>query len=147
MTYYQKINKEWHTDTEAWYQYEKQTPNVLNSTGSTLVETGANGAQCNSTAVATCFAPSVAVVNYVERQFSKHDYMSIRNEFLNDIVGQRTGYKTRYSEHLIGWGHWIGTTVLLRPELRFEHSYDVPSFNNGTHKSQLMLAGDIIFFF
>ncbi|MGB7731374.1 MAG: hypothetical protein WBL50_25360 [Candidatus Acidiferrum sp.] len=48
----------------------------------------------------------------------------IRNEYFNDIEGQRTGYKTQYSEHLIGWGHWIGSTVRIRPELRFEHAYD-----------------------
>jgi hypothetical protein len=89
----------------------------------------------------------VAATSYVERQFSKHDYLSIRNEYVDDIVGQRTGYKTRYSEHMIGWGHWIGTTILLRPELRFDHSYDVAAYNNGTRKSQLMLAGDVVFFF
>ena len=73
--------------------------------------------------------------------------MSIRNEFVDDIVGQRTGFKTKYSEHLIGWGHWIGTTVLLRPELRFDHSYDVPAYDNATRYSQLTLSGDVIFFF
>jgi hypothetical protein len=147
LTYYQKINKNWHASTEAWYQYEKDTPNVLNPNASSSLETGANGAHCNNAAAVTCYAPSVAALSYLERQFSKHDYMTIRNEFVNDIVGQRTGYKTRYSEHLIGWGHWIGTTILLRPELRFEHSYDVAAYNNGTRKSQLMLAGDAIFFF
>jgi hypothetical protein len=147
LTYYQKINKNWHTATESWYQYEKNTPNVLNPNAASLLETGANGAQCKDVSALTCYAPSVAAVNYLERQFSKHDYMSIRNEYVDDIVGQRTGYKTRYSEHLIGWGHWIGTTVLLRPELRFDHSYDVAAYNNGTRKSQLMLAGDAIFFF
>jgi len=37
--------------------------------------------------------------------------------------------------------------VLFRPELRFERSYDLPAYDNGTKKNQLMLAGDVIYFF
>ncbi len=36
------------------------------------------------------------------------------------MIRQRTGYRTRYTEYMIGRGHWIGTTVLCRPKLRFE---------------------------
>jgi hypothetical protein len=147
LTWYHKINSSWHTATESWYQYESQTPNVLNPAASSLLETNANGAFCATGAQLTCFAPEWAVVNYVEKEFSKHDYLTIRNEYMDDMRGQRTGFKTKYTEHLIGWGHWIGTTVLLRPELRFERSYDVPAYDNGTKKNQLMLAGDIIYFF
>jgi hypothetical protein len=53
----------------------------------------------------------------------------------------------KYCEHLTGWGHWIGTTVLFRPELSFERSYGVPAYDNGTKKNQRMLAGDVIYFF
>jgi hypothetical protein len=63
------------------------------------------------------------------------------------MVGQRTGTKSRYTEHLIGWGHWIGTTVLFRPELRFERSNDNPAYQNGSKKNQLTAAADIIWFF
>jgi hypothetical protein len=62
-------------------------------------------------------------------------------------MGQRTGYKTQYSEHLIGWGHWIGSTTLIRPELRFENAYDAPAYNAGTKNSQLVFASDVIFHF
>jgi len=72
---------------------------------------------------------------------------SFRTEYFDDIKGQRTGYKTRYSEHLLGWGHWVGNTVLFRPELRFEHAYDATPYNNGTRHSQFMFASDCIFFF
>ncbi|MGA9981649.1 MAG: TonB-dependent receptor [Candidatus Sulfotelmatobacter sp.] len=147
LTWYHKINSSWHTATESWYQYESQTPNVLNPSAASLLETNANGAVCASATQLTCFAPEWAVVNYVEKEFSKHDYLTIRNESMDDMRGQRTGFKTKYSEHLVGWGHWIGTTVLFRPELRFERSYDVPAYDNGTKKNQLMLAGDVIYFF
>lgn len=116
---------------------------------------GANGAFCDNPIALTCTAAEEAVVNYIERQFSKRNYLTIRNEFFDDMAGQRTGTKTKYSEHLIGWGHWIGTTILLRPELRFDHSYDRPAYDSpclpcglpGTRKSQLTLSSDAIFFF
>lgn len=147
LTWYHKISPTWHTATESWYQYEKQTPNVLNPAASSLLETNANGAVCATATQLTCFAPEWAVVNYFEKELNKKNYFTIRNEYMDDMRGQRTGFKTKYSEHLIGWGHWIGTTVLLRPELRFERSYDMPAYDNGTKKNQLMLAGDIIYFF
>jgi hypothetical protein len=70
-----------------------------------------------------------------------------RPKYFDDIVGQRTGTKSRYAEHLFGWGHWIGTTALLRPEVRNERSYHNPAYQNGTKKSPLTAAGDVIFFF
>ena len=148
----------WHSGTEWWYMWEKQVPNIGPSAPSgsaSLLITGANGAFCNNPMALTCTASEEAVVNYVERQFGKRDYLTIRNEFFDDMQGQRTGTKTRYSEHLLGWGHWIGTTILLRPELRLEHSYDRPAYDSpclpcgapGTKKTQLTLASDAIFFF
>jgi hypothetical protein len=149
MTWYHKFGKNstWHTDTESWYQYEKHTPNINNPIGTSLVETNTSGAYCNNDYEVNCFAPEWAIVNYLEKQLGPHNYLSIRNEFFDDIKGQRTGFKTRYSEHLLGWGHWIGTTILIRPELRWEHAYDMRAYDNGTKQSQFMVASDVIFFF
>jgi hypothetical protein len=148
-TWYHKYGKDsrWHTATESWYQYEKGTPNVNNPAAQPLLINGANGAMCQNLEALTCFAPDYAIVNYQEYQASKHDYFSFRNEFFDDFVGQRTGTKSKYTEHLLGWGHWVGTTVLFRPELRWEHSYDAPAYDNGTRHSQLTLASDVILFF
>jgi hypothetical protein len=128
---------------------------VRNPAAAPLLEVGANGAYCNSTTELTCYAPEWAVLNYVEKELSTKNYISIRNEYVNDSKGQRTGTKTQYSEHLVGWGHWVGTTILLRPELRYDHSYDRPAYDSpclqlgcpGTKKNQLTFAGDAIFFF
>jgi hypothetical protein len=143
LTWYHKINSKWHTDTESWYQYMRDVPSVF---GSIPTERGSNGAWCNP-GQQSCFAPEWAIVNYVEKQFGKKDYLSIRNEFFDDIRGQRTGYKTTYSEHLIGWGHWIGSTILLRPELSYLRAYDRPAFDSGTKQNQAMVAGDLIWFY
>jgi hypothetical protein len=148
-TWYHKFSptSQWHTATETWYQYESKTPNVNNPAAQALIETNANGAVCNRPEELTCFAPSYAIVNYVERQFSRHDYLTIRNEFFDDFKGQRTGFKTAYTTHTIGWGHWIGSTVLFRPELRYDRAYDTAPYNNGTRRDQLTFASDVIVFF
>jgi hypothetical protein len=109
-------------------------------------EIGANGAFC-SFGEKTCFAPEAAVVNYLEHEFNTHNYLSIRNEFVDDIKGQRTGYTTKYSEHLISYGRWIGSTVLFRPEIRLEHSYDLAAYDLGTKKTQFIVAGDLTYHF
>jgi hypothetical protein len=68
-TWYHKFNDFWH-----------MVPN-------------ANGAYC-APGQQTCFAPEWTTVNYLQKQFSKKDYVSIRNEFLDDAKGHRTGFKT-----------------------------------------------------
>jgi hypothetical protein len=148
-TWYHKFSaaSHWHSATESWYQYEKHTPNVNNPVGVNLIETNANGAFCNQDYEVTCFAPEWAIVNYLVDQISPHDYLTIRNEYFDDMKGQRTGFRTRYTEHMFGWGHWVGSTVLFRPELRFERSYDTTAYNNGTRKNQLTFACDMILFF
>ena len=146
-TWYHVINPRWHTATEAWYMYERDVPNIGGNVANPITpEAGANGAFC-SYGERTCFAPEVAIVNYVEHEFNTHNYLSIRNEFVDDIKGQRTGYTTKYSEHLVSYGHWIGSTVLFRPELRLEHSYDLPAYDLGTKKTQFVVAGDITYHF
>jgi hypothetical protein len=146
-TWFHKFNETWHMATESWYQWENNVPNVTNPLAAPLLEAGANGAWCRTPTDVTCYAPDRAILNYVNRQFSKKDYLSIRNEFFDDIVGQRTGYKSRYTEHLLSWNHWIGTTLVFRPELRFERAYDYPAYDGGTKKNQFMLAGDFLIFY
>ena len=149
-TWYHKLNATWHTDTEVWYMYERDVPNVANNLapGQTPItpETGANGAFCKPGQL-RCFAPEVAVVNYLEKQINPKNYLSIRNEYVDDIKGQRTGYATKYSEHLLSYGHWIGTTILFRPELRLEHSYNQAAYDLGTKHTQFIIAGDLTYHF
>ena len=87
------------------------------------------------------------MVNYLERQFGAHNYISIRNEYFDDIAGQRTGTKTRYTEHLFGWGHWIGTTVLFRPEVRYRAFVRCSGLSERDEEEPVTAAGDVIFFF
>ena len=146
-TWYHVINAHWHMDTETWYMYERDVPNIGGNVSHPIApETGANGAFC-SYGEQRCFAPETAVVNYVEDEINTHNYVSFRNEFVDDIKGQRTGFTTMYSEHLISYGHWIGSTILFRPEIRLEHSYQLKAYDLGTKNTQFVVAGDITYHF
>jgi len=143
LTWYHKINKNWHFDTESWYQYERDVPSIF---GTLPIENGANGAWCRM-GEQQCYAPEWAILNYVERQIGKHNTLSFRNEYFDDIKGQRTGYQTKYTEHEVAWNHWIGSSIVFRPEIRFERSYLRPAYDDGTKKNQVIFAGDMIFFY
>jgi len=109
--------------------------------------TNANGAYCDHPDELTCFAPEWATWHYLNRQIGKHDFVGMRNEHFDDLKGQRTGFKTPSSEHSIYWNHWLGSTLVFRPELRFEHAYDAPAYDSGNLKSQVTLAADAIWFY
>jgi hypothetical protein len=73
---------------------------------------------------ARCYAPEWAITNYVEHNFWKNEAsLNIRNEFVNDIKGQRIGTPGKYEEHMVGFNFWVGSTVTFRPEVSFTKYY------------------------
>jgi opacity protein-like surface antigen len=143
-TWSHKFNSNWNMQTEAYYTYQRDVPSI---SGPLPIEPNTSGAACPVGQI-TCFAPAWAIVNYQNFKISKTDYLVFRNEYFDDVRGQRTGTQTKYTTHALGWGHWFNAwgenTALFRPELRYEHSYDVPAYNLGTRKDQLTLAADLI---
>ncbi len=144
-TWYHKFNKKWHTATEGYYMWQRDVPNIDNGDAPATI-LGANAAHCRA-GDKTCRASVFAGLNYLVYQFAPKDYLTLRNEFFKDNRGQRTGYKTLYTEHMIGWAHWIGDVITIRPELRFDHSYDVKAYDGGRKSSQLVFATDVIVHF
>jgi len=142
-TWYHKFNKTWHMATEIYSMSQRDVPNT---NGSIAPEKGTNGANCRP-GLQRCFAPEWAVVNYLNKQLSPHDFISLRSDFLNDKKGQRTGYATKYTEETLMLSHWIGTTVQIRPEIRFDRAWDRRAYDNGTRQNQFTVATDLIFHF
>lgn len=142
-TWYHRFSKTWHMATEAYVMYERDVPRVG---GPIAPEPNANGALCRP-GQSTCFAPEYAVVNYVNKQLSAHDFMSFRSDFLNDKKGQRTGINTKYTENTLMLSHWVGSTIQIRPEIRFDHAWDRNAYDRATKQSQLTVASDLIFHF
>jgi hypothetical protein len=142
-TWYHKFSKTWHMATESWYMYEREVPALG---GAIRPEAGTNAAYCLP-GERRCTAPEYAVVNFLQKELAAHNFLSFRSDFLDDKKGQRTGYATRYSENTIMWCHWMGTTVQLRPELRFERAWDARAYDGGRKHSQVTVASDLIFHF
>ena len=142
-TWYHKFNKTWHTATEAYVMYQRDVPGV---NGGITLEAGTTGATCLR-GEPRCFAPEWAIQNYVNKQLSPHDFVSFRSDYLNDKKGQRTGYNTKYTENTIMLSHWVGSTVQIRPELRFDHAWDRKAYDRGTKQNQFTAAADLVFHF
>jgi putative OmpL-like beta-barrel porin-2 len=137
-TWTHKFNDKVYTATEAWYIYmndarSHSTPEVPFQGGSFPVRDG--------------YAPEWAVLNYTMFRVTPTAFFTVRNEYMNDKVGSRTGYATQYSEHSIGITWWPNKIVTIRPELRFDHSYDTAAFNNGTRQNQFVFSTDFIIHF
>jgi hypothetical protein len=141
ITWYHRINKEWHF---SWEAYSLSQRNVLNATDPANIIanggfpfTAANGltfnspffAQCSNPNQLTCTAEVFATVMYLNYQFSPLDNISFRPEFYDDMQGQRTGTKSRYVTMGLGWQHWFSPQVELRPEVTYYRSLDAPAFN------------------
>ena len=142
-TWYHKFSKSVHMATEGYFMYQRDVPAAG---GPVAPEANTNAAVCHP-GETRCLAPAYAIVNYVNKQFTPRDYVSIRTDFLNDKRGQRTGYQTRLYETTISYNHWFGSTVQLRPELRFDRALDRPAYDNGAHKNQFTAASDLIYHF
>jgi hypothetical protein len=147
ITWYHRFSKTVHVATESWYMYQHGVPNIAGRVEHPIApELGTNGASCH-VGLLRCTAPEYAIENYVEKEFSPRLFLSFRSEVVNDRRGQRTGYATKYSENTLSLTRWIGSTVQIRPELRFEHAYDQPAYDGGRTHSQFTAASDLIFHF
>jgi hypothetical protein len=146
-TWYHKFNSKWHMATETWYMYENGVPNVAGNIANPIKpELGANGAVCAAGQL-RCTAPEYAIVNYINREVTSKFMFGFRSDLLNDKKGQRTGIAGKYTENTFYLTRYIGTAVMFRPELRFDHSWDREGYDNGTARNQLFFGMDVIYKF
>ena len=134
-TWTHKFNDKIYTATEALYMYMNDAK--THSTSAVPFQSG-------SFPVNPGYAPEWGIVNYTMFRIAPSAFFTVRNEFYNDVVGSRTGHATEYSEHSIGVTWWPNKITTLRPELRFDHSYDTATFDNGNRRNQLTASMDFI---
>ncbi|HXP01029.1 MAG TPA: outer membrane beta-barrel protein, partial [Luteibacter sp.] len=89
-------------------------------------------------------AGEYGIVNYINVALNSSNMISFRNEWYNDKDGQRTGFATRYTSHTLGMTHWVSQDLEIRPELRYDHSYDVAAYDKGDKRSQVTALVDVI---
>jgi hypothetical protein len=88
--------------------------------------------------------PAYGIVNYFNVELNTNNMISFRNEFYDDVQGQRTGFATRYSSHTLGLTHWVTSDLEIRPELRYDRAYDFPAYNDGKKYWQVVALVDAI---
>jgi hypothetical protein len=129
-TWTHKFNATVWTSTEMYYMFERDVP-----------------ASALPAGVTPGYAPEWAAVNYLMVRLTGSTFATVRNEFLDDHKGQRTGYATTYSEHALGLTWWPDRLITIRPEIRYEHAYSASAYDNGTKASQFIFGGDVILHF
>ncbi len=142
-TWGHRFNKTLHMMTEAYYMWQRDA-----RVGGTVIH---GPAQSFFTGVGPGkYIPgltnAVGIVNYFEIKVSAKDYFTIRNDFLNDPQGNRTGYATAYSSHTLGYTYYITPLLRIRPEIRYERAYSkgITPYDNGAKRDQSTAAMDLI---
>ena len=143
MTWGHKFDETFHMMTEAYYMWQFHAltgGTVIDGPGHSFLEGVGPGVPIPGAATAQGF------VNYFQVLFDKKDYLSIRNDLLNDPQANRTGFKTLYTSHTVGFVHYFTDGVRIRPEVRYERAYagGVTPYDNGTKKDQFTAAMDVI---
>lgn len=142
-TWGHKFNETFHMMTEVYYLWQKDAlvgGTVIQGPPQPFYTNVGAGAPIPGTARAT------GAVNYFQILVSKRDYISIRNGYLGDPQGNRTGFATSYSDHTIGFIHYFNDYIRIRPEIRYERAYadGITPYDNGTKKDQYSAAMDLI---
>jgi hypothetical protein len=160
-TYYHKFNEVFHVSAEVYYEYQRGVWNknytgpgyANNATGNPFFGTpffgmqfGPDEAQCAPN-VPTCRAAALGSVVYWAYRLGNFDDITLRNEFFDDFQGQRFGFVTKYAGIGLGWQHWFGPQVEVRPEIDFYRSIDTAAFSNGTQSNLFFAGADVIFHF
>jgi len=141
-TYYHKFNDQWHISFESYNEHQNNVLNINNPTANAIFLAGGTPfspqympfnapflAQCKSVQVFTCTASYQTFLTYLNYKITPLDNISWRAEFVDDLQGQRTGTRTRYTEVGIGWQHWFSPQIEMRPEVSYYRSLDAFAFN------------------
>lgn len=137
-----RFNDTFHMMSEAYYAYQFDA-----AKGGTCIfgptKSFAPGGGCGPTIPG--LSDSIGAVNYFQIKVSSKDYLTVRNDVLADLKGQRSGFKTVYSSHTVGWSHWLSNELIVRPEIRYDHGWSSATpYDNGTSKDQFAFLTDII---
>jgi hypothetical protein len=139
-TWEHRFSKKVHTKTEAYYMWQFDA--VVGGTPS-LGPPGTFGGGGGLGKFIPGTSRAYGILNYTMFQLSKRDYFTVRNEWWADPQGERSGFATNYSSHTLGISHQFNDLLMIRPEIGFYHSYDVPAFNLGRNSNLLMGGFDL----
>ncbi len=134
MTWGHRFSDKIHILTEAYKMYGRNIPGFGPIDPATQIASAGT-------------AGEFGIVNYFNVELDEKNMISFRNEWYDDEKGQRTGFATHYTSHTLGLTHWLSPDIELRPELRYEHSYDVAAYDGGRKRNQATALFDVILHF
>jgi hypothetical protein len=140
-TWTHRFSEKIHTATEAYYMWQFDALKGGTVNNGPIRSFGGGG---GPGPLIPGLSDSVGVVNYTQFQITDKDYICIRNDFLADFQGQRTGFENYYSSHTIGWSHNLTDWATIRPELKYERGYNNKAYDLGTKIDQFKFAIDLI---
>jgi hypothetical protein len=157
-SYSHKFNEIWWTTFEAQYMWTRDC--TTGPTAKVPIEDGFYPVKDGR-------AYAAGLVNYTMRRMAPNAFLTFRNEYWADPDGYRSGYASSYYEGSIGMQWWPNKLLMLRPEVRYEHCFQVNglesasggdnttgaplvthgAYDNGLKTSQVTVALDLTYHF
>ena len=140
-TWQHKFDAAWHTKTEAYFMWQRDA--VVGGTPS-LGPVRSFGGGGGIGADIPGLSKTYGIVNYTMYAVSKRDFFTLRNEWWRDEQGERSGFRTSYTSHTVGWTHQLSDVLALRPEVGYYHSYDAKAFDLGKRNYMWLGGLDVV---
>src|SRR5579871_4041689 len=140
-TWGHKFNDRWHMQTQIYYMWQYDALKGGTAINGPVYPYGGGG---GPGAVIPGKANAYGYVNYIEYKVNKRDYISFRDGYLGDGTGWRTGFNNRFMDFTLGYSHLFSANYWFRPEIRWDHAFDNPAFDNGLRKDQYTATADLV---
>ena len=136
-TWQHKFNAAVHTKTEAYFMWQRDA--VVGGTpsrGPVRSFGGGGGIGADIPGLSKTYG----IVNYTAYALDRRNFFTLRNEWWRDEQGERTGFRSSYTSHTLGWTHQLSDVLAIHPEVGYYHSYDAKAFDLG-RRNYLWLGG------
>ncbi len=141
LTWTHRFSTAIHTATEGYYIYQYNA--VLGGTCNFgPVRSFGGGGGCGAPIPGK--SPVYGAVNFTEFKMTDKDFISVRNDYLDDEKGERTGFATQYMSYTLGLTHQFSELLEVRPEFRYEWAFSAKPYDNGTKKDIASMGIDMI---
>jgi hypothetical protein len=142
-TYQHRFSESIHTKFEAYYMWEFN--GELGGTPSQgPFQFGAGGGNGPTLPGLSYYC---GALNYTQFALSDRDYIELRNEYVQDERGMRTGFSGSYTSHTLGLSHQFNDVLMIRPEIGYYRNWDQKAFDNGTKQGIWIYGFDLTLHF
>lgn len=139
-TWQHRFSEPVHTKFESYYMWQRDT--VVGGTPS-IGPVRSFGGGGGIGADIPGMTHTYGLLNYTMFQTSPADFLTVRNEVMQDEDGARYGFAGTYTSHSVGWSHNLSALVQVRPEVGYYRNWDRPAFDLGTDQGMWLAGFDL----